>query len=240
MNRCVQEIAGRIPDCAYSLCNMVSGSIDADEIPVLPNVIAKMHGWRVDSQTSSGARMRKLALAVLWSAGVIAFCGGSANACGDKLLVLGRGIRLGTLLGNRTAKIIAYQHTGTHGAELIADPEFQSALKNAGYQLRVVRDTEELEVALRLGKYDLLVADIADATAVEPAMQSVSGAPVLVPILYHPAKPELSLAQKQYHHVLKASSKAGGNLSVIEEALETKLDTEAKLKREHRKTGGAS
>ena len=123
---------------------------------------------------------------------------------------------------------------------LIADLEFQSAFKSAGYQLRVVRDTEELEVALRLGKYDLVVADIADASAVEPAIQSAAGAPALVPILYQPTKPELSLAEKQYHHVLKAPRKVSGNLSVIEQALETKLDTEAKLKREHRKAGGAS
>ena len=184
--------------------------------------------------------MRKLALAVLLGTGLFVFCGVFAHACGYKLLVLGRGIRLGALLGNRSAKILAYQHAGTHGAELIADPEFQAALKSAGYQLRVVRDTEELEVALRLGKYDLLVADVADASAVEPAIHSVSGAPLLVPILYHPAKPELSLAQKKYHHVLKATSKVGGNLSVIEQALETKLDTEAKLKREHRNAGGAS
>src|SRR5713101_3015035 len=185
--------------------------------------------------------MRRHALAAILGVSILIICGGApANGCGDKLLVLGRGIRLEALLGNRTAKILAYQHTGTHGAELIADPEFQSAFKSAGYQLRVVRDIEELEVALRLGKYDLVVADIADASAVEPAIQSVVGAPALLPILYQPTKPELSLAEKQYHHVLKAPHKIGGNLSVIEQALETKLATEAKLKRERRKAGGAS
>ena len=184
--------------------------------------------------------MRRCRLAAILGVSILICWGVPANGCGDKLLVLGRGIRLEALLGNRTAKILAYQHTGTHGAELIADPEFQSALKSAGYQLRIVRDTEELEVALRLGKYDLLVADIADASAVEPAIQSVAGAPALVPILYPATKPELSLAEKQYHHVLKAPRKVSGNLSVIEQALETKLDTEAKLKREHRKAGGAS
>src|SRR5215471_5142185 len=131
--------------------------------------------------------MRKLALAVLLGTGLFVFCGVFAHACGDKLLVLGRGIRLETLLGNRTAKILAYQHAGTHGAELIADPEFQSALKNAGYQLRIVRDTEELEVALRLGKYDLLISDIADTDAVEPTLKSATS-PALIPILYQPAK----------------------------------------------------
>ena len=96
--------------------------------------------------------MRKLALVVLLSAGVVAGCGVSANACGDKLLVLGRGIRLESLLGSRTAKILAYQHGGTHGADLITNPKFQSALKGGGYQLRVVRDREELEVALQIGR----------------------------------------------------------------------------------------
>ena len=189
----------------------------------------------------TGERMRRRALAaILVGVSTVVLGWVPANGCGDKLLVLGRAIRLEALLGNRTAKILAYQHTGTHGADLIADLEFQSALKSAGYQLRVVRDTEELEVALRLGKYDLVVADIADARAVEPAIQSVASAPALVPILYQPTKPELSLAEKQYHHVLKSARKIGGNLSVLEQALEAKLDTEAKLKREHRKAGGAS
>lgn len=183
--------------------------------------------------------MRKLALAVLLSAGVVVCCGVSANACGDKLLVLGRGIRLGTLLGNRPVKILAYQHAGTHGADLITDSQFQSALKSAGYQLRVVRDTEELEVALRLGKYDLLLADIADSDALESTLQSSAAAPTLIPIVYQPTKADLVTVEKRYRYVLKASRKGGGNLSAIEQALETKLEAEAKLKREHRRTGGA-
>lgn len=184
--------------------------------------------------------MRKRALAAILSAGMVACCGVSAWACGDKLLVLGRGIRLEALLGNRTAKILAYQHAGTHGAELIADPEFQSALKNAGYQLRIVRDTEELEVALRLGKYDLLLSDVVDTNAVEPTLQSAATAPALIPILYQPTKADLASIEKRYRYVLKAPRKAGGNVSVIEQALETKLEAEAKLKREHRRAGGAS
>jgi hypothetical protein len=184
--------------------------------------------------------MRKRALAAIVSAGMVACCSVSAWACGDKLLVLGRGIRLEALLGNRTAKILAYQHAGTHGAELIADPEFQSALKNAGYQLRIVRDTEELEVALRLGKYDLLLSDVADTNAIEPTLQSAATPPALIPILYQPTKADLAPVEKHYRYTLKTPRKAGGNLSVIEQALETKLDTEAKLKRKHREAGGGS
>ena len=112
--------------------------------------------------------MRRHALAAILAIGMLTVGGVPAHGCGDKLLVLGRGIRLEALLGKRTAKILAYENTGTHGADLIADPEFQSAIKNAGYQLRIVRDTEELEVALRLGKYDLVISDITDTRMIAP------------------------------------------------------------------------
>jgi len=184
--------------------------------------------------------MRKRALVAILNAGMVAGCSSSALACGDKLLVLGRGIRLEALLGNRTAKILAYQHAGTHGAELIADPEFQSALRGARYQLRIVRDTEELEVALRLGEYELLLSDVADMNAIEPTLKAAATPPAVIPILYQPSKADLVSVEKRYRYALKTPRKAGGNLSVIERALETKLDTEAKLKRKHREAGGAS
>jgi hypothetical protein len=184
--------------------------------------------------------MRRYALAAILAIGMLTVGGVPANGCGDKLLVLGRGIRLEALLGNRTAKILAYENTGTHGADLIADPEFQSAIKNVGYQLRIVRDTEELEVALRLGKYDLVISDITDTSLIEPTVLSAANTPALIPILYQPTKTDLASVEKRYHYALKTPRRAGGNLSVIEQALETKLDAEAKLKREHRKAGGAT
>jgi len=183
--------------------------------------------------------MRRLVLVAVFVSSIVVSSGMPAHGCGDKLLVIGRGVRLQALFGNRSAHILAYQHAGTDGSDVIAHSEFQSALKSAGYQLRVVRDTEELEVALRLGKYDLVVADIADAGAVETAVQSAAGSPVFLPILYQPTKPELAIAEKHYRYVLKAQRKTGGYLSVIEQALETKLEAEAKLKREHSKPGGA-
>ena len=179
-------------------------------------------------------------LAAMLGVVMLAVSGVPANGCGDKLLVLGRGIRLEALLGNRTAKILAYQHTGTHGADLIADPEFQSALKNAGYQLRIVRDTEEIEVALRLGKYDLVISDIADTSVIEPTLSSAANTPALIPILFQPTKADMASVEKRYRYALKTPRKTGGNLSVLEQALETKLDAEAKLKRKHREAGGAS
>src|SRR2546421_9212486 len=151
--------------------------------------------------------MRKPLSAALFVVTMVLCSGMLAYGCGDKLLVIGRGVRLQALFGNRSAHILAYQHAGTHGSDVIADSEFQSALKKGGYQLRVVHDMEEFEVALRLGKYVLVVADIGDASAVESAARGAADATAVLPILYQPTRSELMLAEKHYRYVLRAQHK---------------------------------
>jgi hypothetical protein len=162
-----------------------------------------------------------------------------AYSCGDKLLVLGRGIRFQTLTGTRPANILAYLHAGTDVSALAEDQQFQLALKKAGYQLRVVRDDEEVDVALRSGKYDLVIAEVADLNAIDSTLHSMSRTPALLPILYEPTKLQITSVEQRYRYVLKAPNKDSHYLSVIEKALEMKFEAEAKLKRDHRKAGGA-
>lgn len=183
--------------------------------------------------------MQKLLLVSVFASSVILFTSLPANGCGDKLLVLGRSLRFQTMSGTRPAGILAYAPPGTPSAEAITDPKFQSAFKKAGYQFRVVRDAEEADVALRSGKYDLVLTDIAEVAAVEAAIQLTSKTAVLLPVMYEPTKPDLTAAERRYRYILKVQHKGGTNLSVIERALETKLEAEAKLKRDHRKAGGA-
>jgi len=169
---------------------------------------------------------------VLWS-------GVPAYSCGDKLLVLGRGVRFQTLTGTRPANILAFLRAGTDVAAVAQDQRFQSALKKAGYQFRVVRDAEEVDVALRSGKYDLVIAEIADLNAIDSTLHSMPRTPALLPILYEPTKLQITSVEQRYRYVLKAPNKDSHYLSVIEKALEMKFEAEAKLKRDHRKAGGA-
>jgi hypothetical protein len=101
--------------------------------------------------------MRKLFLVSVFASSVILSTSLPVHGCGDKLLVLGRSLRFQTMSGSRAAGILAYARPGTPSAELIADPKVQSAFKKAGYQFRVVRDGEEVDVALLSGKYDLVL-----------------------------------------------------------------------------------
>jgi hypothetical protein len=182
--------------------------------------------------------MRKF-FACVFVLSVVLWSDGPAYGCGDKLLVLGRGVRFQTLTGTRPANILAYLRAGTDVAAVAQDQRFQLALKKAGYQFRVVRDDEEVDVALRSGKYNMVIAEIADLNAIDSALHSMPRAPALLPILYGPTKLQLTSAEQRYRYVLKAPNKDSHYVSVIEKALEMKFEAEAKLKRDHRKAGGA-
>jgi hypothetical protein len=159
--------------------------------------------------------MQKILLVSVFLFSVVCSSSRPAYGCGDKLLVLGRSLRFQTMSGARPAGILAYALPGTQSAEAITDPKFQSAFKKAGYQFRVVRDAEEIDVALRSGKYDLVLVDIADVATVEAAIQSTSSTPVLLPVLYEPTKPDLTAAERRYRYVLKVQHKGGTTKSQV-------------------------
>ncbi|PYX35567.1 MAG: hypothetical protein DMG75_13620 [Acidobacteria bacterium] len=182
--------------------------------------------------------MRRLLVATVFVFSMVLLSGMPARGCGDKLLVLGRAVRFGALTGVRAAKILAYIHRDARGSESLGDPQFQSALQKAGHQLHIVKNSEQLELALHSGKYDLVLADLADASAIESVVQSNPNPPLIVPVLYEPTKAEFAAAEKRYHCALKAQSKSGNYLSVIDKAIEMKLGAEAKLKRDRSKTSG--
>jgi len=167
--------------------------------------------------------MRRLFLVSLLVSVLILSSDLPAPGCGDKLLVLGRSVSFGALTGLRPANILAYLHAGTQGSTVLSDPQLQSVLKKAGHQLRLVENPDELNIALHSGKYDLVLADLADATAMESTLKLNPGSPVVVPVLSDPTKAEITTAERHYQCVLKSERKSSNYLFAIDKALEVKL-----------------
>ena len=167
--------------------------------------------------------MRRLFLVSLLVSVLILSSDLPAPGCGDKLLVLGRSVSFGALTGLRPANILAYLHVGTPGSAVLSDHQLQSVLKKAGHQLHVVENAGEFNVALRSGKYDLVLADLADATAMESTLKLNPGSPVVVPVLSDPTKAEITTAERHYQCVLKSERKSSNYLFAIDKALEVKL-----------------
>jgi hypothetical protein len=144
-----------------------------------------------------------------------------ALACGDKVLALGRAVKL-RYVSTHSASILLYLRSGTPAAAASSDASLQSALKKSSQVLRIVNDASELDQALSQGKYDLIVTDPQDASDIEQQLQASSSHAIVVPLLYQSTKAEASALAKRYHVVLKAPAKADSYFLVLDEAMEIK------------------
>jgi len=144
-----------------------------------------------------------------------------ALACGDKVLALGRAVKL-RYVSTHSASILLYLRSGTPAARASSDPSLQSALKKSSQVLRIVNDALELDQALNRGKYDLIITDPQDAPGIEQQLLASSSHTIVVPLLYQSTKAEASALAKRYHVVLNAPAKTNSYFLALDEAMEMK------------------
>jgi hypothetical protein len=159
------------------------------------------------------------AFRLLTSISLIAFfVPGNANACGDKLLLLSRGIRFERSVSAHPASVLMFVRPSSRTATIAADS--QPALEQAGHKIRIVRSIDEIAGTLNSTAYDLLLADIEDIPAIEQRIGSMSSRPVLVPVVYKGWKQD-SVHAMQYVPV--SLGKVGNYVSAIDKAMKLKL-----------------
>ena len=148
---------------------------------------------------------------------------GLVRACGDKLLVLGRGVRFQSDIPVQPASILLYLHKGSPSFAVLNDPRLQSILRDAGHKLQSAENVQALQEALKVGKYDIVLADYSDAGSLESMVGSAPSKPVLVPFVFKgikTAKAETASAGKQYRCVLTAPNRVGHYLATVDKAME--------------------
>ena len=152
--------------------------------------------------------------------GVALFLGTEpAVGCGDKVLVMGRGLRYASLQSHRPASILTFGGAGSNTARSLNDPKLVKALKKAGHKFQSVTDSVELRRALLGGRYDLVIVDLVDAAAIEQILSSAAPAPSLLPISAELSKAQLADAQKRYDGVLGVSATESQTLLKIDEVM---------------------
>ena len=166
--------------------------------------------------------MRRLFLLLGCFTAIVLLAAPQVYACGDKLLVLNRGLRFQDLSGSRPASILLYSHTGSRTSDAINDGRLKSALVRAGHKLQMVEERSRLDDALKTGHYDLVLVDLADAPDVEEQLRAAPSPPVVVPVVYEGTKAEAEAVKKHYRCLLKAPDKSGNYLNAIDRALEEK------------------
>jgi hypothetical protein len=159
--------------------------------------------------------LRPLTLVGLLFGGVVAW------ACGDKLMLV-MGSRSSQIRPMHPAAILAYPGRSASAA-VIRQFQSEPAFKKAGHRFQLVEDSAGLDSALKAGKYDLVVVDVANANELSQQVSLAPSKPVLLPVAFKASKEEQSAAQKRYHCLLKAPGNAENYLDAIDRAMELKL-----------------
>lgn len=144
-----------------------------------------------------------------------------AWACGDKLMLF-MGSRSSQIKPLHPAAILAYPGQSASAA-LIRSLESQPAFRKAGYRFHLAENSAGFDDALKAGKYDVVLADIADATGLSQEVSSAASKPILLPVAFKASKEEQSAAQKKFHCLLKAPGNPENYLEAIDHAMELKL-----------------
>ena len=143
-----------------------------------------------------------------------------AGACGDKFLVIGRGVRQQRAQGAvQRASILLYLDAPGHLRAALTESKLEADLKLAGHRLRSAEGRSELAESLASGKYDIVLADISEVAALEQAVGSGSRRPFLLPVIYNPTGEELAEAEAEFSCVMKSPSTKKHYLAVIDEAM---------------------
>ena len=157
-------------------------------------------------------------LVALTLAGCLA--GAEAYACGDKFLVIGRGVRAQRAKGAvHRASILMYFDPRTELAAAIKETHLETDLKLAGHRIRSLQGPGDLEAALASGDYDIVLVAVADMKALDSRAGVAASRPILLPILYDPTPEEQAAAERQYRCVMRSPSKKQHFLAVIDDAM---------------------
>jgi hypothetical protein len=177
---------------------------------------------RTDGSQVTGI-MSKTKLAIGTALGISLFAAPLLLGCGDKFVVLGRGMRFQrALASSHPASILIYMNPASRVPAAEKEFQLQSTLKLAGHKPAVANDPGSLDRALKSGKYDLVLADLSDAATVEANAQASGSKPDVIPVVYNPTEMELSGAERRYSCLVKASKNGHDLLGVVDEAMSSR------------------
>lgn len=171
--------------------------------------------------------MRAFSLIVVGCAAILANSDG-VQACGDKFLLVGRGVAFRRAYAAvYPATIVLYAQPQRSVAKAIRDPRLQADLKLAGHTVVVVENDAALTRALQ-SRVDLVLTDVADADRMSSQASTSPSKPTVLPVMYEPTKAEAKEIETRYQCHLTASDRVDRYLVTIDTAMKARADQRKK------------
>jgi hypothetical protein len=160
---------------------------------------------------------RQILAIVVTVAGALALVQGVAAGCGDKFVLVGGAARI-----NRSkfpSRVLVFMNPASRVPAAEKEFHVEATLTAAGHKAKVVESEAEVQKALETGKYDLVLADVADVPELRKQCGASASKPAVLPLLYKPTAAELSAAEKEANCLVRPSKKASDLLAVIDETM---------------------
>jgi hypothetical protein len=140
------------------------------------------------------------------------------DACGDKLLLVGRGLKFQRAYASlNPGHVLVYARASLSAKAAIRNPQLHRALRQAGHSVSVIEDAGLLEQALRSTTVDVVLSDVNEADRVSSLAAASATPPEILFVAYPSANgnsPSLGVVCK-----LKPSDRALKYLDAIEDAM---------------------
>jgi hypothetical protein len=147
-------------------------------------------------------------------------------ACGDKLLSIARSIRLKQVPKARyPASILVYagraveSNRGGDRNPLVQMGLLYMTLRVAGHKPWAASNAAELEEALRIGKFDFVVADLGDVPTVVARLGAQHSSVILVPVVGKRDNTGFTAAQTQFKLVFKTPGTSTQHIQALDTAM---------------------
>ncbi|PWT82287.1 MAG: hypothetical protein C5B57_08920 [Blastocatellia bacterium] len=145
-------------------------------------------------------------------------------ACGDKFLLVGRGVRFQKAYAAiHPASILIVVPPKAVKNAAVRDSRLVTALKMAGHQVEVVQQPADLTNVLGRSTHDIVLAERADASTIPAVTTAGRAKPTVVAVLEDPSSSELAAARQQLEVVLKTPQPLSQILSLIDDVMSTRL-----------------
>ncbi len=145
----------------------------------------------------------------------------SADACGDKLLSLGRGVRFQRAYkAPHPANILVLWRVDPQHPSTGKDSQFRALLTAVGHKVTMAYSPDDTKKALQSQEFDILLFELEDEIHVDSSLGAITKRPSALPILYQPSKAVMTSARQKYRWVIKAPAKPGQLLAAIDELMD--------------------
>jgi CheY-like chemotaxis protein len=149
----------------------------------------------------------------------------AAQACGDKLLLVGRGVEFHRAYAALyPASIVIFAKPPGDAAKAIRDSRFQASLKQSGHRVLLVENDAALARAIESDRVDLILTDVADAEKLSRQTSAAPSKPTVLPVMYRPTKEEARTIEARYQCRLTSADRTDRYLAAIDNAMKTRAD----------------